>query len=75
MPPGQEALVLYDDVDVATPIERDMAEHSQPIKYIIRAANKKTFREIHHEIRAAQVEQWRKPGRVSKRFRPALLVF
>src|SRR5207237_3181595 len=29
----------------------------QPIVSIIRAANKKTFREIHHEIRAAQVEK------------------
>ena len=48
--------MLFDDVDVATAIERDMAGQKQPIAYIIRAANKKTFREIHHEIRAAQVE-------------------
>ena len=53
---GSKHLVLFDDVDVATAIERDMAGQKQPIAYIIRAANKKTFREIHHEIRAAQVE-------------------
>ncbi len=53
---GRKSLVLYDEVDVSTPIERDMAGHNQPIIYIIRAANKKTFREIHHEIRADQVE-------------------
>src|SRR6266702_3648603 len=53
---GSKQLVLFDDVDVATPIEREMAGQKQPIIYIIRAANKKTFREIHHEIRAAQVE-------------------
>ncbi len=52
---GSKQLVLFDDVDVATPIEREMAGQKQPIVYIIRAANKKTFRQIHHEIRAAQV--------------------
>jgi pyruvate/2-oxoglutarate dehydrogenase complex dihydrolipoamide acyltransferase (E2) component len=52
---GSKHLVLFDDVDVATPIERDMAGQKQPIVYIIRAANKKTFRQIHHEIRGAQV--------------------
>jgi pyruvate/2-oxoglutarate dehydrogenase complex dihydrolipoamide acyltransferase (E2) component len=53
---GRKHLVLFDDVDVSTLIERDMAGQKQPIIYIIRAANKKTFREIHHEIRVAQVE-------------------
>jgi pyruvate/2-oxoglutarate dehydrogenase complex dihydrolipoamide acyltransferase (E2) component len=53
---GQKHLVLFDEVDVATAIERDMAGQKQPMIYIIRAANKKTFREIHHEIRAAQVK-------------------
>jgi pyruvate/2-oxoglutarate dehydrogenase complex dihydrolipoamide acyltransferase (E2) component len=53
---GSKHLVLFDEVDVASSIERDMAGHKQPIVYIIRAANTKTFREIHHEIRAAQVE-------------------
>jgi pyruvate/2-oxoglutarate dehydrogenase complex dihydrolipoamide acyltransferase (E2) component len=53
---GSKYLMLFDEVDVATPIERDMAGQKQPIVYIIRAANKKTFREIHHEIRAAQVQ-------------------
>ena len=53
---GSKHLILFDDVDVATPIERDMAEQKQPIVYIIRAANKKTFREIYQEMRVAQVE-------------------
>ncbi len=52
---GGKHLVVFDDVDVATPIEREMAGHKQPIVYIIRAANTKTVREIHQEIRAAQV--------------------
>src|SRR6266516_6727511 len=53
---GRKYLVLFDEVDVATAIEREVAGLKQPMVYIIRAANKKTFREIHHEIRAAQVE-------------------
>src|SRR6266516_7968353 len=53
---GRKHLALFNEVDVATPIERDMAGQKQPIVYIIRAANTKTLREIHHEIRAAQVK-------------------
>jgi pyruvate/2-oxoglutarate dehydrogenase complex dihydrolipoamide acyltransferase (E2) component len=53
---GRKHLILFDDVDVATMIERDMAGQKQFISYIIRAANRKTFRAIHHEIRVAQVE-------------------
>src|SRR6266705_7179397 len=52
---GRKHLVLFDEVDVSTLIERDMAGQKQPIVYIIRAANTKTLREIHQEIRAAQV--------------------
>jgi pyruvate/2-oxoglutarate dehydrogenase complex dihydrolipoamide acyltransferase (E2) component len=53
---GRKHLVLFDEVDVETQIERDVAGEKQNITYIVRAANRKTFREIHHEIRAAQVE-------------------
>jgi pyruvate/2-oxoglutarate dehydrogenase complex dihydrolipoamide acyltransferase (E2) component len=53
---GRKHLVLFDEVDVSTLIEREMAGQKQPIVHIIRAANKKTLREIHYEIRAAQVE-------------------
>jgi pyruvate/2-oxoglutarate dehydrogenase complex dihydrolipoamide acyltransferase (E2) component len=53
---GSKHLILFDEVDVATPIEHDVAGQMPPIQYTIRAANRKTFREIHHEIRAAQVE-------------------
>ena len=53
---GRKHLILFDDVDVLTYIERDVAGQTQIMPYIIRAANRKTFREIHHEIRAAQVQ-------------------
>ncbi len=53
---GRKLLVLFDEVDVATQIEREVGGQKQNITYIVRAANKKTFQEIHHEIRTAQVE-------------------
>ncbi len=53
---GWKHLVVFDDVDVATVIERDVAGQKVPLLYVIRAANRKTFREIHHEIRAIQVQ-------------------
>ncbi len=53
---GSKRLILFEDVDVYTPIERNVAGQKQILPSIIRAANRKTFREIHHEIRAAQVQ-------------------
>ena len=53
---GRNRLILFEDVDVNTQIEHEMNGQKQTIVYILRAANRKTFREIHHEIRAAQRE-------------------
>jgi pyruvate/2-oxoglutarate dehydrogenase complex dihydrolipoamide acyltransferase (E2) component len=53
---GRKHLILFEEVDVYTPIERNVAGDSQIMPYIIRAANRKTLREIHQEIRAAQVQ-------------------
>ena len=49
---GSKRLILFEEVDVLTYIERGVA----PMPSIIRAANRKTLREIHHEIRTAQVQ-------------------
>jgi pyruvate/2-oxoglutarate dehydrogenase complex dihydrolipoamide acyltransferase (E2) component len=46
---GSKHLILFDDVDVATPIERDVSGQEPALHYTIRAANRKTFREIHAE--------------------------
>ena len=54
---GSKRLILFEDVDVMTYIERDVAGQKQFMPYIIRAANHKSFREIHQEIRTAQVEK------------------
>ncbi len=53
---GSKQLILFEEVDVYTPIERDVAGQKQVLPSIIRAANRKTVREIHREIRAAQVQ-------------------
>ncbi len=52
---GSKHLILFEEVDVYTFIERDVAGQKRPMPSIIRSANRKTLREIHQEIRAAQV--------------------
>lgn len=47
-------LIMFDDVDIWLPIEHDALGQKIPIPHIIRAANQKSFRAIHDEIRAAQ---------------------
>ena len=68
---GGKRLILFEEVDVYTLIERDVAGQKQPMPYIVRAANRKTCREIHHEIRAAQGEDVEK-GLKWLQFLPAL---
>jgi len=51
---GGKRLVVFDDVDVYMPVEREVDGQSQLMVAIIRAANRKTIRAIHGEIRAAQ---------------------
>src|SRR5438874_1228793 len=46
---GSKRLILFEDVDVYTPIERNGAGQKQILPSIIRAANRKTLREIDHE--------------------------
>lgn len=57
---GGKRLVVFQDVDIATRIERDVAGQKHVLPYIIRAANHKTFREQHDEIRAAQTRDERR---------------
>jgi len=65
---GSKRLILFDEVDVATQVERDVSGQKQVMNYTIRAANRKTFREIHHEIRAAQREDVNKAAESFKAF-------
>jgi pyruvate/2-oxoglutarate dehydrogenase complex dihydrolipoamide acyltransferase (E2) component len=47
-------LVLFDDVDINLQVERDMEGQKSSLPLIVRSANRKTVRDIHEEIRAAQ---------------------
>jgi pyruvate/2-oxoglutarate dehydrogenase complex dihydrolipoamide acyltransferase (E2) component len=49
-------LVLLDDVTIGTLVERNLGGELVPEPFGIRAADKKTYRQIHDEIRAAQQE-------------------
>lgn len=54
---GRKHLLVFHDVDVATVIEHEVAGEKIPLLYIIRAVNRRTFREIHTEIRANQAQE------------------
>lgn len=56
-------LIVFEDVDVVTLIETERGGVALP--HIIRAANHKTFRQIHDEIRAIQVKPMRSAQRSS----------
>ncbi len=51
---GRNKLVLFDEVDIATVIEHEVEDEKIATPYVFRAVNKKTFRDIHREMRAAQ---------------------
>jgi chloramphenicol O-acetyltransferase len=68
---GRRQLVVYDDVDVAMPVERRMGESRAPMVHIIRRANQKSFLEIHEEIRSVQT----RPVPSGKGFAPLVLLF
>lgn len=51
---GRRHLVRFDDVDVNTMVEREVDGRRMGTPNVIRAADKKTFRQIHDQIRGAQ---------------------
>jgi pyruvate/2-oxoglutarate dehydrogenase complex dihydrolipoamide acyltransferase (E2) component len=54
---GSKQLVMFDDVDVGFMIELTKGEKRVLTGHVIRAANHKTFLEIHQEIRSVQSKQ------------------
>ena len=51
---GKKKIVLFDDVDISTIIERDVDGDKIPMNYIIRKANKKSPVEIEKEMEVAK---------------------
>jgi len=71
---GDRQLVLFDDVNVGLMVERKVGEKRALMGHVIRAANGKTYREIHDEIRKVQSEPVT-PGRgMASWFRSAMLL-
>jgi pyruvate/2-oxoglutarate dehydrogenase complex dihydrolipoamide acyltransferase (E2) component len=61
-------LVLFDEVDVTSMFEIEADGEKLPLARVIRATNKRTFREIHDEIRAVQAERKREKSLPYSRF-------
>ena len=57
-------LVIFDEVDVNTVFETEDDGEKVVVAYFVRAANQKSFRQIHDEIRAFQA-----PGRIGTRLK------
>ncbi len=54
---GKRKIVIFDDVDVAIPVERSTDSETRPMVYILRKANEKSVLEITKEIRSVQSEK------------------
>lgn len=71
---GRNRLVMFEDVNVGVMVEHKVGEKTALIGHVIRGANRKTYREIHQEIRTAQSKP-APPGRgVPTWFSRALLL-
>lgn len=51
---GRKKFVHFDDVNVGVMVERNVGDKKTLMGYIIQGANRKTYWEIHQEIRSAQ---------------------
>jgi len=51
---GKSRLTLFEDIDLAFMVERDIGGASMPVNYIVRAAQRKPAAAIHAELQAAK---------------------
>ncbi|MBM9613208.1 2-oxo acid dehydrogenase subunit E2 [Desulfobulbus rhabdoformis] len=51
---GRKKLVIFDEVDLAMMVEREVENQLLPVVYIIRGANTKSLAEIDHSLRQAK---------------------
>lgn len=71
---GRKQLVMFDDVDVGLMVEHKDGEKRALMGHVIRAANRKTYREIHHEIRSVQSEPVPEGSGMPTWYRSAMLL-
>jgi len=53
---GRNKIIVFDDIDVAVPVERTVNYESVPMAYILRRANEKNVKQITEEMRKVQRE-------------------
>lgn len=58
----RDQLIIFDDVDVITYIEIELEGCAFPIAHILRAVNRKTWRELHDEMRTVQSDPEQSPS-------------
>ena len=71
---GRRQLVIFDNVDVGLMVEGKIGEKRALMGHIIRCANRKTYREIHDEIRKVQSEPMPANRGMPNWFRSAMLL-
>jgi len=71
---GSKQLVIFDDVDVGFMIELKSGEKRVLRGHVIRGANRKTFQQIHQEIREVQSNRVPVEAETASWFRSALLL-
>lgn len=71
---GHRQIVQFDDVNVGMMVEHKVGEKHALMGHVIRAANHKTYREIHQEIRSVQSEPVPEGRGMPAWFRSAMLL-
>jgi pyruvate/2-oxoglutarate dehydrogenase complex dihydrolipoamide acyltransferase (E2) component len=71
---GRNQIVLFDDVNVGVMVEHKAGEKRALMGHIIQGANRKTYREIHQEIRRVQTEPAPASRGMPTWFRSAMLL-
>lgn len=69
---GRRRMLVFDEVDVALPVESDIEDEAIPVPHIIRGADRKSLTEISREIRAGS--RGPAPYGVVRRYLPAWLL-
>jgi pyruvate/2-oxoglutarate dehydrogenase complex dihydrolipoamide acyltransferase (E2) component len=71
---GRRRLVLFEDVNVGLMIEQQLGERRVLTGHVIRGANRKSYRQIHQEIRAVQFSRAPASAAAAAWFHSAMLL-
>jgi len=71
---GRNQIIMFDDVNVGLMVEHKVGDKTALMGHIIQGANRKTYREIHQEIRSVQSEPVPPSRGMPTWFRSAMLL-